>query len=190
MIINNNTILLSSQNGSHEEYVLDPVNTGLALPGSVVTLLYKSTEESTYVSTDSAKRLPNEATTAQKNAALDAIELLIIKENALIGASINRPSQAGETILVQRAVTGDRYLVRVVAGVYEPGDPLYLTQTTNGIYFTKVLGGAPTVRAIALEAFSVTAEIVDKVDRSTTDGVGTNEVPNGGLVNLLKVRIA
>ena len=128
-----------------------------------------------------------------KAAALDAVELLIVKENALVGGGINRPSIAGETIVLERAVSGDRYLVRAIAGDYKYGDPLYLTQTANGIYFTKTIGvganAAPSVRAIAVESFVIDAGMVDLKDESNPIGTGKNQVPNGGLVNLLRVRI-
>jgi hypothetical protein len=213
MIKDNNTITIFSLNGHHEEYVLDPTETGLVLPGSVVALFYDNPASPptgfspyTYVTAKNhAARITNKPLTdfpgddttekqaakdAAAAAALDTVELLIVKENALVGGSINRPSETGETILVQRAVSGDRYLVRVIEGTYEPGDPLYLKYTPNGIYFTKVQGSAPTVRAITLEPFTVDNTMVDKTDRSNTDGTGKNEVANGSLVNLLRVRIA
>jgi hypothetical protein len=71
---------------------------------------------------------------------------------------------------------------------------LYLTQTANGIYFTKAIGAganaAPSVRAVAVESFVINAGMVDLKDESNPIGTGKNQVPNGGLVNLLRVRIA
>jgi hypothetical protein len=190
MIKDQNTIVLFSQNGYHEEYTLSPTETGFVLPGSVVSLLPTGSSNEAYVCSQAAARLTGTPTEAQRNQALDAAELLIVKENALVGGGINRPSRAGETLLLERAVTGDRYLVRAVAGTYTQGTPLYLTQTANGIYFTAVVGGAPTVRAIAIENFTITADMVDKTDQSTIDGYGINQIKNGDLVNLLRVRIA
>jgi hypothetical protein len=201
MILDQNTITLHSQNGYHEEYTLDPDETGLVLPGSIVAVKATSAIQSdlvnaAVVSSKSSANLAPDATDAQKAAALNATELLIVKENALIGGGINRPSTAGETIALERAVTGDRYLVRAVIGDYKYGDALYLTQTANGIYLTKTLAVstsadyAPTVRAIALENYTITSGVVDLKDESNPIGTGKNEVPNGGLVNLLRVRIA
>ncbi|MDR2116768.1 MAG: hypothetical protein LBP87_10365 [Planctomycetaceae bacterium] len=199
MVIDQNTILLHSQNGYHEEYTLDPAETGLVLPGSVVAVKSVSTIQSdmvnaAVVSSQASANLAGDATDVQKAAVLNAAELLIVKENALVGGGINRPSIAGETIMLERAVSGDRYLVRAVVGEYKQGEPLYLTQTANGIYFTKTVGtganAAPAVRAFALENFSIVAGMVDLKDESNPIGTGRNEVRNGGLVNLLRVRIA
>jgi hypothetical protein len=155
--------------------------TGTVLPGAVVAIIPETSD---------AGRETAVVRSQVAAAALDGVELLIVTENALVGGGINRPSKAGEVINVHRAVSGYRFLVRVVAGVYQQGDQLYLTQTANGIYFTKTLGGAPTVRAVAVENFTVTAGIVNLVDNSNSWGTGDNAVPNGGLVNLLRVRIA
>ncbi|MDR3197960.1 MAG: hypothetical protein LBU34_08855 [Planctomycetaceae bacterium] len=199
MIIDQNTITLFSQNGYHEEYTLDPAETGLVLPGSVVAVKSVSNIQSdmvnaAVVSSQASANLADDPTDAQKAAALNAAELLIVKENALVGGGINRPSIAGETIVLERAVTGDRYLVRAIVGDYKQGDLLYLTQTANGIYFTKTVGtganAAPAVRAIAAENFSITNDIVDLKDESNPIGTGKNEVLNGSVVNLLRVRIA
>jgi hypothetical protein len=146
------------------------------------------------VSSQSSANLATDASNAIKAAALNAVEILIVKENALVGGGINRPSKAGETIVLERAVTGDRCLVRAIAGDYKYGEPLYLTQTANGIYVTNVVGtganAATSVRAVAIENFTISADMVDLKDESNSIGTGTNEVPNGGLVNLLRVRIS
>jgi hypothetical protein len=199
MIKDQNTITLLSQNGYHEEYTLDPTETGLVLPGSIVAVksvanIQSDMVNTAVVSSQSSANLPADASAATKAAALNAVELLIVKENALVGGGINRPSVAGETIVMERAVTGDRYLVRAIVGDYKYGDSLYLTQTANGIYVTKTIGSganaAPSVRAIAIENFNITLDIVDLKDESNPIGTGKNQVPNGGLVNLLRVRIA
>jgi hypothetical protein len=199
MLRDQNTITLLSQNGYHEEYTLDPAETGLVLPGSIVALKSVSAIQSDMVNTavvssQSSANLAEDAAAAVKAAALNAVEILIVKENALVGGGINRPSQAGETIVLERGVSGDRYLVRAVVGDYKQGDPLYLTQTANGIYVTKTMGedenAAPSVRAIAIENFTITSDMVDLKDESNPIGTGKNEVLNGGLVNLLRVRIA
>jgi hypothetical protein len=199
MIIDQNTITLFSQNGYHEEYTLDPAETGLVLPGSIVVVKSTSATQSdmvnaAVVSSQASANLTAEATDAAKAAVLNAAEILIVKENALVGGGINRPSIAGETIVLERAVSGDRYLLRAVVGDYKYGDLLYLVQTANGIYVTKAIGtganNAPAVRAVALENFVVTEGIVDLKDESNPIGTGKNEVPNGGVVNLLRVRIS
>jgi len=160
-----------AQNGYHEEYTLDPSGAGLALPGSIL-----------------AVKTPGIVTT--QAAALTAVEPLIVKENALLGGTINRPSRKGEVILIQRGVSGDRYLLRAVVGTYSFGEPLFLVQTTNGIYVTKTNTGNQRVFALVEEEFTVTEDIVDLKDESTPDGLGNNEVPNGGIVNLLRIRLA
>jgi len=171
MIQDQNTITLMTQNGYHEEYLLDPSDAGLVLPGSIVS--FKS---------------PNVATSQAVD--LAAVEPLIVKENALLGGSINRPSMRGNVILLHRGVSGDRYLLRAVAGTYRISEPLYLVQTANGIYLTNVANNAQRPFAYSLEDFTISAAIVDLKDESSTDGFGKNEVPNGGLVNLLQVRLA
>jgi hypothetical protein len=198
MIQDQNTITLFSQNGYHEEYTLDPAETGLVLPGSIVavksvTNIQSDMVNAAVVSSQASANLASDATDVQKAAALNATELLIVKENALVGGGINRPSIAGETIVLERAISGDRYLVRAVVGDYKYGDSLYLIQTTNGIYATKTIGtganNAPAVRAVVIENFNISSDIVDLKDESNPIGTGKNQVPNGGLVNLLRVRI-
>jgi len=160
-----------AQNGYHEEYQLDPSEAGLVLPGSIV-----------------ATKTPGVVTSQAVEFPL--IEPLIVKENALIGRTINSPSRRGEVILLQRGVSGDRYLLRAVVGTYHIGDALYAVQTPNGIYMSKTNTGDQLPFAFADEEFTVTENIVDLKDESTPCGLGRNEVPNGGVVNLLKVRLA
>jgi len=171
MIRDQNAIVLMGQNGYHEEYPLDPMERGLVLPGSIV-----STKPPGIVSSQASE--------------FPAIEPLIVKENALIGGTINRPSRRGEVILLHRGVSGDRYLLRAVVGTYSIGDPVYAVQTVNGIYMTKENTEDQLPFAFADEKFTITDDIVDLKDESTSDGLGHNEVPNGGIVNLLKVRLA
>lgn len=171
MIRDQNRIGLMVQNGYHEEYTLDPSDTGLVLPGSIV-----------------ATKTPG--IVASQAANFPFIEPLIVKENALIGGTINRPSRRGEVVLLYRGVSGDRFLLRAVVGTYQIGDTLYTVQTANGVYVTKTKTEGQSPFAIAIEDFTVTAEIMDLKDESTPCGLGKNEVPNGGIVNLLRVRLA
>jgi hypothetical protein len=171
MIQDQNAIVLLGKNGYHEEYTLDPAESGLVLPGSIV-----------------AVKSPRMVSSQTED--LSVVEPLIVKENALIGGTINRPSRKGEVIMVQRGVSGDRYLVRAVPGSYRIGDPVYVIQTANGIYVSKENPDDLLPFAIADEDFTFGTNIVDLKDESTTDGFGHNEVPNGGIVNLLKVRLA
>jgi len=167
-----NRIVLMAANGYHEEYLLDPAEQGLVLPGSMV-----------------AVKTPG-IVTSQAEHGMTTVEPLIVIENALIGATINRPSRRGEVILLYRGVPGDRYLLRAEVGSYLPGDTLYAKQTPNGIYVSKTNTDDQLPFALADETFTITPDIVDLKDESTPDGLGRNEVPNGGVVNLLKVRLA
>ena len=171
MIRDQNAIVLLGKNGYHEEYTLDPSETGLVLPGSIV-----------------AVKTPGVVTS--QAADLSAIEPLIVNENALLGGTINRPSRKGEVILLQRGVSGDRYLLRALPETYHIGDPVYATQTPNGIYVSKENPDDLLPFALADEEYTITPDIVDLKDESTSDGFGPNEVPNGGIVNLLRVRLA
>ena len=171
MIQDQNTIVLMGQNGYHEEYTLDPAEQGLVLPGSIV-----------------AVKMPGVATS--QAADLSAIEPLIVKENALLGGTINRPSRKGEVILLQRGVSGDRYLVRGVPGTYCIGVPVFATQTPNGIYVSTVNTDDLLPFGLADEEFTITDDMMDLKDESTSDSLGPNEVPNGGIVNLVKIRLA
>ena len=130
----------------------------------------------------------------------DSVELFVAVENALLGKSINHKAFKGEVTPVYRPVSGDRYLARAVARNYAEGDALYLTQTTNGIYFTKTTGEGTgsEVKAYAAESFVIPAAtntaltppfFYDVVDDSTTERPSSTRM-NGGVVNLLRVRFA
>jgi hypothetical protein len=127
-----------------------------------------------------------------------ATELLVVTENSYEHGSINHKCIPGEIVHIRRAVSADRYLLRAVAGSYVEGDPLYLTQTANGIYVTKT--GAEGAKPIgyAGETYVVYGEdnetvnpkfYYDAVDDSTPIRPSSRWL-NGAVFNLLKVRIA
>lgn len=192
MLINQNTILASPRNGYYEEYVLDSATTGNVMPGALLCL--KGVDE---VQADGVETAV--LTTAPADGAdLASVEAFVVIENALLGKSINHKAYPGEVTGVYRPVSGDRFLARAVAGNYVEGDPLYYTQTNNGIYFTKVGTTGQEIKAFAAESFVIPAAtntatnppfFYDQVDDSTTERPSSVNM-NGGYVNLLRIRIA
>jgi len=196
MQVNANMITLQVQNGFYEEYVLDPEETGNVLPGAVVSI--KSTEK---LQADGVTTAVVSSQCQQDE--IDDVETLILVENALLGKTINHKANKGEVTPLCRPVSGDRLLVRCTAGDYVDGDPLYFVQTPNGIYFSKD-GDGSEIKAYALERFVVPEVVtgvpdefakltppmfIDVVDDSTTERPSSTRL-NGGVVNLLRVRIA
>lgn len=194
MKVDQHSILLSPCNGFYEEFTLDPQETGTVLPGAMLTQKATATVQADGINTSVLASQVTEGTD------IDAVEIFIAAENALLGKSINHKANKGEVTPVYRPVSGDRYLVRAVAGNYAAGDALYLTQTNNGIYFTKTTGAGTgsDVKAYAAEAFVIPAVTnttlnppfyYDVEDDSTTERPSTVRM-NGGVVNLLRVRFA
>ena len=192
MLINQNTILASPRNGYYEEYVLDKNTSGNVLPGAFLVLKGVDDVQADGVETAVLATAPEGGTE------LDAVEAFVVIENALLGKSMNHKAYPGEVTGVYRPVSGDRFLARAVAGNYVEGDPLYFTQTDNGIYFTKVGVAGQEIKAFAAESFVIPAAtntntvppfFYDVVDDSTTERPSTINM-NGGLVNLLRIRIA
>ena len=194
MKVDQHSIPLSPCNGIYEEFVLDPAEAGNVLPGAMLTP--KATE------TTQADGIAKAVLSSQvlTGAAIDSVELFVAVENALLGKSINHKAFKGEVTPVYRPVSGDRYLARAVAGNYAEGDALYLTQTANGLYFTKTTGEGTgsEVKAYAAESFVIPAAtntaltppfFYDVVDDSTTERPSSTRM-NGGVVNLLRVRLA
>lgn len=145
---------------------------------------------------------------------LDAVEVLILVENALLGKGICALYFPGEVTPVYSPVSGDRYLARCVPGTYTEGQPLYLcdwnpTGAVNadgykikGYYFCGAsYSGVKSkeIKAFAGEDFicpDATKEdrkpypfFLDGVDDSTTERPATINL-NGALTNLLRVRMA
>lgn len=146
---------------------------------------------------------------------LDAVEILILVENALLGKGIHSLYFPGERTPVYSPVSGDRYLARCVPGRYTEGEPLWLLDYTGGdanrvikgYYFcNKAYKEAnPSVvtsneiKAFAGEDFVCPAEtdenrvpypfFLDVIDDSTTERPSTINV-NGAITNLLRVRMA
>ena len=173
MIKDQNRIELKIRRGIYEEFTLRTDNTGYCLPGTLVAM---TSDEQTHA-TNSVDSQADD---------LDAFETLVVLENALLGKTINAKSYNGERILCRRAVSGDMYLLRAVPGEYKSGNPVYATQTPNGIYVTldpdgKFVGWAQ-------ESFTVTTGMVDLLDDSTREAPSTINL-NGAIVNLLRVRI-
>ena len=193
MQVDQHRIELNPSNGFYEEYTLDTAETGQVLPGAFVTL--KATEA--VQAGGNACVLSSQVPTGSD---IDDVEVFIVLENALLGKSINHKAFPGEVTSVNRPVSGDRYLVRAVAGNYASGDPLYFVQTNNGIYVTKTAGEGTgsEVKGYAAESFVVSATTnttldpkfyYDVVDDSTSERPATVKM-NGGVMNLLRVRMA
>lgn len=103
--------------------------------------------------------------------ALNAVEILILVENALLGKGIHSLYFPGERTPVYSPVSGDRYLARCVPGEYTEGQPLYLTDYSKevqlgdgdtriirGYYFCGADAtdddGNPIVRSSEIKAFA------------------------------------
>lgn len=194
MNVDQHSILLSPCNGFYEEFTLDPQEAGSVLPGAMLTQKATTAVQADGITTSV---LTSQVSTGSD---IDAVEIFVAAENALIGKSINHKANKGEVTPVYRPVSGDRYLVRAVAGNYSSGDALYLVQTTNGIYFTKTSSSSTgsAVKAYAAESFVISATTnttlnppfyYDVVDDSTTERPSTVRM-NGGVMNLLRVRFA
>ena len=162
----------------------DPENPGKKIPNPDYVPAYYVTAK-TYVTSQASN--------------LAATELLVVTENSYEHGSINHKCIPGEIVHLRRAVSADRYLLRAVAGSYVEGDPVYLTQTANGIYVTKEApenGGAPIGYAgETFVVYSADNEAVnpkfyyDAIDDSTPIRPSSRWL-NGAVFNLLKVRIA
>ena len=145
---------------------------------------------------------------------LNAVEILILVENALLGKGIHSLYFPGEKTPVYSPVSGDRYLARCVPGTYTEGQPLYLcdwnpTGAVNadgykikGYYFCGAdYTGVKSkeIKAFAGEDFicpdATNADrkpypfFLDVVDDSTTERPATTNI-NGCITNLLRVRMA
>ena len=129
---------------------------------------------------------------------VNGVELLVVTENSYDHGSINHKCIPGEIVHLRRAVSADRYLLRAVEGTYIEGDPVYLTQTANGIYVTKTGAAGAKPIGYAGESFVVYGEdkpelnpkfYYDAIDDSTPIRPSTRWL-NGAVFNLLKVRIA
>jgi len=173
-----NRIELNVRKGVYEEFVLQastPSNPqGLCLPGSIVAMT--DAEQKHIVNT-----VHSEATN------IEGFETIVILENALLGKGINAASYDGEQILCRRVVSGDLYLLRCVPDTYKFGQPVYATQTPNGIYVSRE--GEGKFIGWAQENFECTPDMVDLVDASTRDMPQRDPNLNGAIVNLLRVRI-
>jgi hypothetical protein len=207
-------IELQVSNSPYTEYVLDPMEVGKVLPGAIVSLYSIIDGTPTAANTNQ----PWGGATPQQiagppNAQADGllpgriqsqagangaptigeIEPIIVIDNRLLGRSMNHVARPGEVIPSRRLVSGDIVLIRCVTGTYHVGQPLYLTQTPNGMYVT---GTKPTGDAqllgYAQENFVVDSNMVDLIDDSNSDFPttrGPGYYINGMLVNLLRVRI-
>lgn len=195
MKIDQNTICLSPHNGLYTEYVLKSTESGNVLPGALVAIASTVDVQSDGVETAVIQsQLPS-------GVDIDDVEPMVVIENALLGKSINHKALKGEVTPLFRPISGDRLLVRVVAGAYVDGDPLYPIVTNNGIYLTKnsaASGAGSSICAYACENFTVPATTntsatppfyYDVVDDSTIERPSTTKM-NGGVVNLLRVRFA
>ena len=194
MKVDQHSIPLNPCNGFYEEFVLDPAETGNVLPGAMLAQKAVATTQADGI----AKAVLSSQVAAGTD--IDNVEIFVAVENALLGKSINHKAFRGEVTPVYRPVSGDRYLVRAVAGNYAEGDALYLVQTANGIYFTKASGEntGNEIKAYAAESFVIPAATntalvppfyYDVVDDSTTERPATTRM-NGGVMNLLRVRFA
>jgi len=220
MQVNANTIKLQVQNGFHEEYTLDPEETGMVLPGTMVSV--KSTVDGDGNPIIQADGVTSAVVTSQdEQEDIDLNEVLVVVENAFLGKTMNHKSNPGEVILLVRPIEGDRLLLRCMPGDYEEGDPLYRVQTPNGIYVTKDAGAADgsAIVAWAVEHFVVPDFLTDGdptgvflnrtpkffgdvPDTSTGDGTAPifrfvdargdkREVRmNGGVFNLVRARLS
>ncbi len=221
MLRNSNTIVLQKETSKYEEFPLDPNETGLALPGTILAIGRSGDTApiGNFVNKDGVYK-PNgyNATTRSEMTGmgkgmlttkagtigaptLGVVRPFIVMENVLLGTALNKPSIPGSVI--PGYVLGDNsvFNVRCVPGRYTHGQPVYLTQTANGLYATgTAVVGAPLLGYVE-ENYVVTAANTDLVDNSTyetpplpqTAGAAPNAVQymnlNGALVNLLRVSI-
>jgi hypothetical protein len=181
MIQDQNRIELQRRHSVYEEYILDPDEQGLVLPGSLVCI--KESTQYKYSSILGSGSYDGILTSQASDIA--AAPVLVVLENALLGTSINHPSKPGRVTPVAWAQESSVYLLRCVEGVYRVGDPLFAVQTPNGIY----VGTEPTpfMVGMAEESFAVTTAKVDAIDTSNSDY--SDWRLNGKTVNLIRTRI-
>jgi len=234
MLRNSNTIALQPQNSQYEEFPLSPTETGLALPGTILAIGRASNDgfvgnaydvnsagtQQTYNPNGNNAKIRHEVQGMRKgllvtqagtaNAPpLGEVRPFIVIENALLGTGLNKPSIPGSTIPGYMLANNDVFNVRCVSGAYYTGQPVYMTQTPNGIYVTNVAGVGTALPLLGHveENYVATPEAFDLVDTFnyetgaqpqsvTVPGVSpapavttTYRNLNGVLVNLLRVRI-
>ena len=217
MLRNSNTIALQPANSRYEEYMLDPAETGLAMPGTVLALgrssddvfagnavvdgVYQANGNNAVTRSETPHGMGRGMLTSQADtngaAPLGLISPFLVIENALLGTALNKPSIPGSVIPGYRVSDEDVFNVRCVPGSYTVGQPVFLIQTINGIYVTNEYEAGLPLFGHAEENYVVTAANTDLVDNSTheipplpqTAGGVTYLNLNGALVNLLRVRI-
>lgn len=172
MLKDQNRIELQVRGGIYDEFTLKLTDTATLLPGALVAETTGGTDDFCAISSQAAD--------------MNGFEALVVLENALLGKGLHARQYPGEALLARRAVEGDMYLLRAVAGTYTCGQPLYATQTANGIYVSAT--GEGRFIGWAQENYTITPTMVDVVDDSTRETPSTVNV-NWLMANLLRVRI-
>ena len=222
---NSNTIALQPENSRYEEFPLSPTATGLALPGTILVLGRQNTDvfagnameatsptAQTYMPNGNNAIVRHEMQGLRKGMLfthagtggtppIGVSRPFIVIENVLLGTGLNKQSIPGSVIPGYMLANNDVFNVRCKPGSYYNGEPVYLTQTPNGLYATNVYEeGAPLLGHVE-ENYVATPNSVDLVDNFNYEyGAQPQNVVNGGitttynnlngaLVNLLRVRI-
>ena len=186
MLRNSNTIALQPANSRYEEYALDPEETGLALPGTILALGRNSdalfagnaVKDGVYqpngnnaVTRHEMQGMGRGMLTSQAGtkgaSALGVVKPFIVTENVLLGTALNKPSIPGSVIPGYLIADEDVFNVRCVPGQYTNGQAVYLTQTPNGIYVTGTAAPGLPLLGHVEENYVVTASNTDLVDNST-----------------------
>lgn len=169
-----NRIELNVRRGIYEEFALSAEDTSsYIVPGTILSMTNVG-------DTDELLEIQSQTEDIQ------GFEPCVVLENALLGKTINAKQYAGDCMLVRRLVSGDMYLLRAVAGTYTTGEPVYATQTDNGIFVSA--DGEGRFVGWVQENYTVTPEMIGLIDDSTLERPSTIPM-NGRLVNLLRVRI-
>ena len=108
----------------------------------------------------------------------------IILENTYEGTGLNArqfiPHDDFTYIMIRNLFDGDVYLIRAVVGSYYTGQPLFATQTENGVFVSP--NGEGCFIGWCQEDYTVTEDMLHIVDDGKTY---TNNI----MVNLVKVRV-
>ena len=112
-----------------------------------------------------------------------SFEIAIVLENSFNNTGLHARQLVAKNdftyIMIRRLFDGDIYLIRAVEGEYYPGQPVFATQTDNGVFVSS--SGEGCFVGWAQEEYTITKDMCSIVDDGKT-------VVNNVFVNLLKVR--